>query len=187
MTARRLALAVAALWALQVLGGVPAAADEVPAPVEVTAADLIADGEGVSGRAVVVRGELVGDFGRRGDGTVWAQLNGDAYAATPVPAGGSLSGAYVGFGVRFPPASWAGLADPGGYRVRGPVVAVTGVWRFHDPERSGESYLDASGVVLLAPAEAIEAGGPRWLPLGLGLGFFVAAAATALIVRRRRG
>ena len=45
---------------------------------------------------VVVRGELVGDFGERSDGTVWTQLNGDPYVEAPLLAGGSLAGRQPG-------------------------------------------------------------------------------------------
>ena len=184
---RRLALALLALLALLLLGAAPAAADggTVPAhPGEVTVADLLADPGALSGQIVVVGGELVGDFGERSDGTVWTQLNGDPYAASPRLAGGGLAGANLGIGVRFPAEVWPGFDSPGGYRQRGPVVEVTGVWRFHDPDRGGETYLDATGVVLLAAPLALEEG-VRWLPLGLGLGFLGAAGAVTLAARRR--
>ncbi len=190
MMARRLAVAAAALLALCLLGAVPAAADGGAIPFhvdEVTVADLLADPAAYTVLPVVVRGELVGDFGERDDGTVWAQLNGDPYAEAPLLSGGSLAGPNQGIGVRFPLEIWPGFDRPGGYRVRGPVVELTGNWRYHDPERGGESYLDVTGVVLLAEPLALEGEGVRWLPLGLGLGFGGAAAAVALALRRRRG
>ena len=186
---RRAALALLALLALCLLGAAPAAADggSVPAHLdEVTMADLLADPESYSGQTVAVRGELVGDFGERADGTVWTQLNGDPYAEAPLRSGGGLAGPNLGIGVRFPEEVWPGFDSPGGYRVRGPVVEVTGVWRFHDPDRGGETYLDATGVVLLAAPRALEEG-VRWLPLALGLGFLGAAGAVTLAARRRRG
>ena len=117
---------------------------------------------------------------------MWTQLNGDPYAEAPLLSGGSLAGPNLGIGVRFPLEIWPGFDRPGGYRVRGPVVELTGKWRYHDPERGGESYLDVTGVVLLAEPLALEGEGVRWLPLGLGLGFGGAAAAVALALRRRR-
>ena len=184
---RRLALALLALLALLLLGVAPASADggTVPAhPGEVTVADLLADPGAYSGQSIALRGELVGDFGERSDGTVWTQLNGDAYAETPRLSGGGLAGPNLGIGVRFPKEVWPGFDSPGGYRERGPVVEVTGVWRFHDPDRGGESYLDATGVVLLDAPLALEER-MRWLPLGLGLGFLGAAGAVTLAARRR--
>ncbi len=190
MMARRLALALAALLALALLGAAPAVADggSVPAHLdEVTVADLLADPEAYTEMPVVVRGELVGDFGRRDDATVWAQLNGDAYAEAPLMAGGSLAGPNQGIGVFFPAEIWPGFDRPGGYGVRGPVVELTGYWRYHDPGRGGESYLEVTGVLLLAEPLGLEEPGMRGLPLGLGLGFLGAAAAAAFALRRRRG
>jgi hypothetical protein len=189
MMVRRLALALTTLLALSLLGAASAGADGGSVPVhldEVTVAVLLADPEAYTAMPVVVRGELVGDFGERDDGTVWTQLNGDPYAEAPLLAGGSLAGPNQGIGVRFPAEVWPGFDRPGGYRVRGPVVELTGNWRFRDPERGGESYLDVTGVVLLAEPMVLE-DGVRWLPLGLGLGFLGAAAAVTLAVRRRKG
>jgi len=186
MMVRRRLLVLAAFVAPALLAAAPAAADggSVPAQVAVTVADLLASPDVYT--TVVVRGELVGDFGERSDGTVWTQLNGDPYAEAPLLAGGSLAGPNLGIGVRIPPELWPGFERPGGYRERGPVVELTGSWRYHDPERGGESYLDVTGLELLAEPMALEEG-VRWLPLGLGLGLLGAAAAVSLAVRRRRG
>jgi hypothetical protein len=151
---------------------------------EVTVADLLADPEAHTTMAVVVRGELVGDFGRRDDGTVWTQLNGDAYAEVPLLAGGSLAGANLGIGVRIPTELWPGFDQPGGYRARGPLVELQGRWRYHDLDRGGESYLDVTGLELLEPPLALEEG-VRWVALGLGAGLLALAAAVGLRTRRR--
>jgi hypothetical protein len=186
MMRRSLTLALAALLAPAWLGAAGPSAGAAPAPGDaVSVAELLTDPGAHAGESVVVRGELVGDFGRRDDGTVWTQLNGDPYAEAPLLGGGSLAGANLGIGVRFPAGVWPGFPSPGGYRVRGPLVEVGGIWRYHDPDRGGESYLDASGVVLLAEPLALEEG-VRWLPLGLGLGLMGAAAAVGLAWRRRR-
>ena len=187
MMARRLVVA-AALLLLALLGTAAAATAQEPAPAGpgvTTVAEILADPAAFAGREVVVRGELVGDFGKRRDGTVWAQLNGDAYAEKPLLSGGSLAGANLGIGVRFPAGLWPGFDQPGGYRARGPVVELTGEWRYHDAERGGESYLQVSGVVLLQEPLALEEG-VRWLPLGVGLGLFGAAAVLGAALRRRR-
>ncbi|MFH1330849.1 MAG: hypothetical protein ABIJ48_09405, partial [Actinomycetota bacterium] len=152
---------------------------------EVTVADLLADPDAYTTMPVVVRGELVGDFGVRSDGTVWTQLNGDPYAEAPLLAGGSLAGPNRGIGVRIPEEVWPGFDRPGGYRVRGPLVELTGMWRYHDPERGGESYFDVTGLRLVQEPIALEEG-VYWLPLGLGLGLLGAAAAAHLALRRRR-
>jgi hypothetical protein len=183
---RRFSLVPAVLAsALFVLAPCAVAAADAAEPFhfdEVTVADLLADPEAY--REVVVRGELVGDFGRRGDGTVWTQLNGDAYAEAPLLAGGSLAGANVGIGVRIPADVWPELDQPGGYRARGPLVELAGVWRYHDPDRGGESYLDVTSLEVLEPPLALEED-MDWLPLGLGAGFLALAAAVGLAKRRR--
>ncbi|MBN2113568.1 MAG: hypothetical protein JW785_05505 [Acidimicrobiia bacterium] len=154
------------------------------APAAVTVAELLADPTAYAGEAVVVRGELVGDFGERRDGTVWTQLNGDPYAEAPLLGGGSLAGANAGIGVRIPSEAWPGFDRPGGYRLRGPVVEATGVWRYHDPARGGESYLDVTDLELIHEPLALEEEMP-WLPLLLGFGLLGAAAAVAVAKRRR--
>jgi hypothetical protein len=131
------------------IGAAPAAADDV------VVADLINEGEVFSGREVGVSGELVGDYARR-DGYVWAQLNGDAYATVPLLEGGVLAGVNLGIGVRIPDALVAGLDPPGGYRSRGPLVRLTGFWRYHDPDRGGESYLDVVALEVSEPGRRLD-------------------------------
>lgn len=186
MMARRLLSLAALLVAALGMVRAPAAFAQADEPFhweEATVADLLEDPEAYT--HVVVRGELVGDFGVRGDGSVWTQLNADPYGETPIPGGGSPAGANVGIGVRIPAEIWPGFDQPGGYRARGPVVELQGTWRYHDPERGGESYLDVAGLALLeAPLELSE--GVRWLPLGLGAGLLLTAGGVALLGRRRR-
>ena len=162
----------------------PAAA-EAAQPVhldQVSVTELLAHPESYS--LVVVRGELVGDFGERSDGTVWTQLNDDAYVEDPIPGGGSPGGANIGIGVRIPADLWPGFDRPGGYRARGPVVELQGTWRYHDPDRGGESYLDVTGLRLLEEPRGLEEG-VDWLPLGLGAGLLALAGGVALLTRRR--
>lgn len=183
---RRLLFAPAVLIAAVLgLGRAPAAAAPAAEPAEpmhVSVDALLSDPEAYT--AVVVRGELVGDFGERSDGTVWTQLNDDPYVETPIPGGGSPAGSNVGIGVRIPAELWPGFDRPGGYRVRGPVVELQGTWRYHDPDRGGESYLDVTALRLLEEPRDLEEG-VDWLPLGLGTGLLALAGVVALLVRRR--
>jgi len=174
---RRL-LVLTAFVAAAVLGvAAPAAGSEVEI------ADLLADQGAYDQSEITVRGELIGDFGRRGD-WVWVQVNGDSYADEPVLAGGPLTGGNLGIAARIPEGLFAegGFGDAGGYRHRGAVVLLTGTWRFHDPDRTGESYLEVTAMQVVAPEQRLDEG-PLWVPLGIGLGLL----AGAWLFRRRSG
>lgn len=178
---KRLALALV----LVVLGAGPSRAAD-----DVSVRDLITESPAYDSSLlgeISVMGELVGDFQRRGD-WVWVQLNDDPYVSSPLLAGGEFAGANVGIGVRLPAAVFAdlGVDSPGGYRVRGPVVRLTGEWRHHDPSRGGESFFDATAAELLDGERRLEEG-VRWWALLTGAGLLLAAALPALPRRRRRG
>jgi hypothetical protein len=101
------------------------------------------------GATLIVEGELVGDYGFRRTGMMWTQLNDDSYAREPLVDGGALTGSNAGIGVRMPDDVAAPLSPPGGYRIRGPIVRATGQWKFHDPDRQGETYLDVSSIEIV--------------------------------------
>ena len=155
-----LALA-AALW---IVGfGSTAAAQELTDLTE-----LIENPAAFADNTIIVEGELVGDYGFRRTGYMWTQLNQDSYAASPVAAGGPLTGANIGIGIRVPDALANDLGDPGGYRQRGPIVRATGIWKYHDPDRQGESYLDVLGLVQAEDDVALSEG-LNWISLAAGL------------------
>jgi hypothetical protein len=170
-----------AIVAFFALGASPAAAQ---AAVAVDVADLLNDPESHEG-PVAVAGELIGDYGFRGDGSMWTQLNGDSYAAAPVLDGGELTGGNIGVAVRIPGDVAETLGDPGGYRVRGPVVVVTGTWKYHDPDRGGESYVDAVDLLIVEPGHNLAEHPNYWI-LGLGVGLIVIALALRKSPIRRR-
>jgi len=163
---KRLLLAVVAV----LLGlAVPAVAQSAT-PAE----DLITSGAGFDGNVVTVSGELVGDFGVRSDGTVWGQLNDDSYADRPLRESGAHDQGNTGIGVRFGSELGFELDEPGGYRLRGPIVTATGIWHYHDPDRGGESYLEVTGFEVVEPARALE--DPAFWPLWIvGMGLLLAA------------
>lgn len=171
---RRASLFVALLLAV----AAPAVAEEV------TVGALLADGASFEG-IVTVEGELVGDFQRR-DAWVWVQLNGDSYAETPAPAGGTLTGSNIGIAIRFPRDVFdaAGFASPGRYGVRGPVVRVTGEWRFHDEDRGGESYLAASAFEIVERERAFDEGLPSGVLLA-GVALLALGGIVSWLDRRR--
>lgn len=175
----RLALLVAVL----VIG--PAAiafADEVAIPDLVTESasyDVSLVGE------IAVDGEMVGDFQRRG-AYVWVQLNGDAYAERALLDGGEHAGANVGVGARFPTDLFdsLGVGTPGGYRVRGAVVAVTGAWHHHDEGRGGESWFEVMTATVVSPEHHLDE--PiDWAVMTAGAALLVIAGAITLATRRR--
>lgn len=134
---------------------------------EVTVSELVADGSRYSDTEVSVTGELVGDYGNRRDGTTWTQLNGDAYAQAPVADGGELVGPNIGIGIRMDTDLADGLDPVGRYRTVGPLVSVTGIWKFHDPERQGETYLDVVAIETVAPGRSLREP-PLWWAFAVG-------------------
>lgn len=172
---KRIALLVTVL----LFAGTPALA-----ATSVSASTLLNTPETFNGKQVTVVGELIGDYGVRDDGTMWTQLNGDSYATTPLRDGGRLSGGNVGIGIHGPVALFAGLDGPGRYNRVGPVVSVTGVWRYHDPDRGGETYLEVEAL------EVVHPGHPLSEPVStttllIGTLLILAAAGVLLLVRRR--
>lgn len=158
----------------------------LPLPVmaaeEVTVVDLIVEAEELAGAEIVVEGELVGDYGFRNDGWMWTQLNGDVYAEEPLRERGGPVGGNVGVGIRMPVELGEGLDPPGGYRNRGPIVRVSGVWKHHDPQRQGESYIEVASIEIIEPGRQLEEGiGLPTLVTGLAL---LAVAAAMWVTRK---
>jgi len=142
--------------------------------------ELLEDGARFDHHIITVEGELVGDYGFRDDGFMWTQVNGDSYAREALVDGGPRTGANVGIGVRMPSHLGEGLPPVGGYRLEGPLVHLTGVWRYHDPDRGGESYLDVGELLVVNNGRRLEEG-PDWIVFTLG----VLLLATSLIMWRR--
>ena len=126
------------------------------AQVEVDVQDLDENPEAYHGEIVVITGEVVGDYGLRAD-NVWIQLNTDAYAESPLTSRKDAIGGNAGMGVRYPrslhDSAWG---EPGGYGVQGPIVRVIGVFRYHDAIESGETFVEASSIELVSPAQQVE-------------------------------
>jgi hypothetical protein len=144
---------------------------------ETTVQELVNDSVTFDGLQVSVRGELVGDYGYRNDGWMWTQLNGDSYVNAPLREEGSASGGNTGIGVRMPVELAGDLDPPGRYRSRGPVVHVVGIWKYHDIERQGESYLEVESFTVIEAGRPLEQG-PNWLVIVGGV-VLVGAAALA--------
>ncbi|NHZ70191.1 MAG: hypothetical protein GWP18_00960 [Proteobacteria bacterium] len=133
-----------------VVAAAPAAA------VTVHAEDLLENGAMYDGQEIVIVGELIGDYGFRRDGWMWTQLNDDSYARAPVVEGGVLTGANTGIAVRMPTAMGRPLDAPGRYRTVGPVVEATGVWKYHDASRAGETFLEITSIRVVEPGRRLS-------------------------------
>lgn len=158
----------------------------VPAPAfaaeEVSVPEILERGAELAGEEVSVEGELIGDYGFRDDGSMWTQLNGDAYVHRPIREGGPPLGANVGIAVRMPVELTGALDPPGRYRNRGPVVRVTGIWKYHDSRRSGESYLEVQTLTVTEPGRQLSED-VNWIAVILGALLLVGAGVIALFTR----
>jgi hypothetical protein len=158
----------------------------VPAPAsaaeEVSVAEILELGAELAGEEITVEGELVGDYGFRADDSMWTQLNGDAYVDQPLRQGGSPAGANVGIAVSMPTELIEFLDPPGRYSNRGPVVRVTGIWKYHDPARQGESYLDVHSLTVTEPARPLDEQ-INWTVVTFGALLLAGAGVVALLIR----
>ena len=148
---------------------------------EATVTELISRAAEMDRSEVVVEGELIGDYGFRDDGWMWTQLNGDIYAVDPLRESERPAGGNVGIGIRIPTDLAAGLDPPGGYRIRGPLVRVTGVWKYHAVERQGESFLEVEAIEVLEPGRALVQD-VNWWTIAAGL-VLIGGASTIYLTR----
>lgn len=175
----RLGVVVAVTFGL-VCGGVAFAADSPP---RVSSVELVEEAALWDGRRVTFEGEAIGDVMVRGD-RAWLHVNDDAYAQTPVPAGGDLSGFNSGHAV-YAPASEAEKVDVfGGYRTRGDIVRVTGTFRAADPEHGGDMIIEADRIEVVEAGFPIERQTPPWRLWLLGA-LTLSTGATYAAYRRR--
>lgn len=152
---------------------------------EVSVVDLVEQGARYGGTEVTVVGELIGDYGSRSDGFTWTQLNGDSYVASPILDGGELTGSDVGTGIRLPSRIIESPAPPGGYSIVGPIVEVTGIWKYHDPQRLGETYLVVARLVVVERGRELSEQ-PNWLTYMVGAAMLVAARSLLWSYRKRQ-
>jgi hypothetical protein len=156
--------------------------DPAYAAEEVSVPEILELGAEIAGEVVTVEGELVGDYGFRGDGSMWTQLNGDAYVHRPIREGSPPIGANVGIAVRMPVEMAEALDPPGRYRNRGPVVRVTGIWKYHDSIRPGESYLEVQSLTITEPGRQLNEV-VNWTAVILGALLLGSAGVIALLTR----
>ena len=162
------------------------AAGPAPRAGATEVAEILSNPDEWSGRVVEVTGELVGDFGRH-SGAFWLQMNDGPYATDPLLESGLLSGSNVGITLRVPAELFQQIAaaeQPGGYRWRGPLVQAIGEFRYHDPDRTGETYIAVTSLKLAEPGYHLpsEATG-SWGVIGVIL---AAVAGWVLLQHARR-
>jgi hypothetical protein len=143
---------------------------------EIVVSELLAESPSLSGQVITIEGELVGDYGFRGDGWMWTQLNDDTYVDFPIRDGILPVGGNIGVGVRIPSELAEDLDHPGGYHYRGPIVRLIGIWRHHDPARQGESYLEVESLDVVEAGRVLDEG-VVWWTLIAGAGLILAAGA----------
>ncbi|GIU92247.1 MAG: hypothetical protein KatS3mg011_1153 [Acidimicrobiia bacterium] len=139
------------------------------------------------GRMVTIEGEAVGDYGRRGS-EVWIQINDDPYRDAPLVETGLTRGPNRGIGVwmdvaLFQPDRWG---PPGRYGLRGPILRITGVFHHNDPERGGETYLEAVSVELVEGSRRTRTPGVSVPALAVGAGLAAVGIGTWSVLYRRR-
>jgi hypothetical protein len=154
------------------------------AAARVDVSELIQAAAEYEGEEVTIEGELIGDYGKRRDGSMWTQLNGDAYAVDPILEDGQPVGGNSGIAIRMPEEFAENLDPPGRYGTKGPVVRVVGVWRYHDPDRQGESYLQVDALVVIEAGRDLPQK-PSWMTVIAGLCLIAGAAIRWLADLRR--
>lgn len=153
--------------------------------VEPDAGDLLLDGETWNGATITIEGELVGDYVRGGDGMLWVQLNQDPYVEAPLREGGNAVGGNTAIAVRIPSDLRAALGPLGRYDRRGPVVRVTGVWRWHDSAAAGYSHLQVIDLVVIETSRPMRQDA-NWFAVGFGVVLLTLASWRGSRLWRRR-
>lgn len=149
---------------------------------EVEVSTLLAQPDEYDQQIVTIRGEIVGDYGDRGD-VVWVQVNDDPYVDQPFAEDERLAGTNTGISVQLSGGVPADFGPPGGYGVRGPIVVITGVFRDLDPDLGGLTFVEAAEVELVSPAETFPEPGPDTAAAVAGAAL-TAAALLAMAHRR---
>lgn len=142
-------LVVVVSLAIFLASGVPAAAEAAPGDEVVTTNNLIQDMARYDGKVVTLQGEAVGDLMVRGQ-HAWITVNDDRYSNRSIEEGGELVGmSNSGIGV------WVNAEDGrrveiyGGYKYKGSVVRVTGVFHRACEQHGGDTDIHADTVVVL--------------------------------------
>lgn len=175
---RRLVAYAAVLAALLAVVRAPAvawAAERVPL------SDVFADPRAFDGKAVTVRGEVIGEV-VRANGALWLQLNDDPYAARSIAEGGRARGQNVAIGVVVSDDQASKLRFFGDYDTKGDVVVIVGRFNAVCERHGGEADIHATSLEVVRRGYPIEHGVS--VPLAAAAGGALALATVLLLVRR---
>lgn len=102
-------------------------------------------------KVVTIQGEAIGDLMVRGV-NAWITVNDDAYSKTSIEEGGPLVGmSNAGIGVWIPEQQGHKINVFGGWKNKGAIVRVTGVFHRACPEHGGDTDIHADLVDVVAP------------------------------------
>ncbi len=121
----------------------------------VSSSDLIENSSKFDGQVVVFRGEVVGDILRRGE-YAWITVNDDVYSRRPVREGGKLEGGNQGFGIWVPVRETREIRHIGGYRHRGDIVEIVGIFNQSCPQHGGDMDIHALELSVIQPGRSYQ-------------------------------
>jgi hypothetical protein len=121
----------------------------------VSSSDLIENSGKFDGQVVIFRGEVVGDILRRGE-YAWITVNDDAYSRHPVREGGKLVGGNQGFGIWVPVEETREIRYIGGYKRRGDIVEIVGIFNQSCPQHGGDMNIHALELSVIEPGRYFQ-------------------------------
>lgn len=121
----------------------------------VSSSELIENSAKFDGQVIIFRGEVVGDILRRGE-YAWITVNDDAYSRHPVREGGKLVGGNQGFGIWVPVAETEKIRYIGGYKHRGDIVEIVGIFNQSCPQHGGDMDIHALELSVVQPGRSYQ-------------------------------
>jgi hypothetical protein len=102
-------------------------------------------------KVVTIQGEAIGDLMVRGV-NAWITVNDDAYSRKSIEEGGALVGmSNAGIGIWIPELQGHKISIFGGWKNKGAIVRITGVFHRACAEHGGDTDIHADFVDVVAP------------------------------------
>jgi hypothetical protein len=178
-------IAAVALVALVAVALSPAAGIGAPARAEDTVpiTSLIENMQKYDDHVVTIQGEAIGDFMVRGV-NAWITVNDDAYSKSSIEEGGELVGmSNAGIGVWVPEQTGRKIGIFGGWKNKGAIVRLTGVFHRACSEHGGDTDIHADSLEVVAPGRPFSK--PfKWAEL---IAIIILCGAIAVLWNVRRG